>query len=293
MVSEIIEFMSVNPEGKYADLTFGEGGHTDALLEAGAGFVTGVDRDEETLQRYQAVGKFREDARLSLIHARYSDFADSDYAIGLSGVLMDLGVSTRQLLEPERGFSFVGDAPLDMRMDRTSDDTLSARLKKTTPEELARVLEDRADVPHARRIASELLTRFAKGRLETTQDLAELMPGKNAKGKHNATTLFMALRMWVNDELEEVQLALPRLVDRMAVGGRVIVLTFHSTEDRLVKRTLKSLAGDCICGMPECRCPRVKRVTLVTRKPLLPERGEVRTNPRARSVKLRCVEKTA
>jgi 16S rRNA (cytosine1402-N4)-methyltransferase len=285
MVQEILELLEVKPGGVYADLTFGEGGHAEEFLRRGASRVVGSDRDQDALDRYREVGEFKDDPRLVLRHGKMSTFAEDG---PFDGMLVDLGVSTRQLLEPHRGFSFNGEGPLDMRMDRTETADLSVRLAQSTAEDLIPYLEA-ADIHPARKIANRVLWAWKENRLKTTVDLAKLIPGSGKR--HPATQLFLALRMMVNEEMDEVGQGLPKLLPRLKVGGRLVVLTFHSTEDRLVKRTFYRLAGRCICDEPICRCSRVENIDLVTRKPRVPGESELRENPRSRSVKLRCVEK--
>jgi 16S rRNA (cytosine1402-N4)-methyltransferase len=290
LVKECLELLAVRPGGVYADMTFGEGGHTECLLEAGAQRVIGVDRDSETLSRYVEQGKFGKDPRLELQHTTLLEFAQQKTSQNLDGILADLGVSTRQLLTPERGFSFQQEGPLDMRMDRTSDLTLEAYLSTVSQEELAEQLERVADLKGSRRMAWKILQAFEKGQLKRTTDLARVAGGAWAK-VHPATPVFMALRMIVNGEYDEVASGIPALVDHLATGGRLAVITFHSTEDRLVKRAFASLAGRCICASTPCECPRIPRVRLLTPKPIEPTEAELSANPRARSAKLRCVEK--
>jgi len=291
LVTEIIELLSISPTGVYADLTFGEGGHSEALLDAGAHRVIALDRDKETLDRYQKDGKYSGDPRLSLVHGKFSEFSEAiSTPTHFDGFVLDLGVSTRQLLEPNRGFSFAHKGPLDMRMDRERDRPLSDCLEEWEEEELGAFLKDAAGIPGAYRVARRVLEAARTGKLQTTEDLAAMMGPKRSK-RHPATTLFMALRMAVNDELGEIELALPHLIQRLKPGGRMAILTFHSTEDRLVKRLLKVAAGRCTCDEPICRCTNPKVVEWMNKKPILASDDELRENPRARSAKLRCVEK--
>jgi 16S rRNA (cytosine1402-N4)-methyltransferase len=288
MVKEITEFLEISRGGIYADLTFGEGGHAEALLRAGAERVIGLDRDKETLDRYRENGSFRDDPRLTLIHGRLSDVGAFIEKNSVYGAVVDLGVSTRQLLEPERGFSFNTLGPLDMRMDRSEKKDLFERLASMRPEELVPYLEA-ADVHPARKIAANLLAAVGRGEIQTTLDLAGLR-GAGTK-RHPATQLFLALRMMVNEEMYEVAHGLPELLEVLCVGGRMAVLTFHSTEDRVVKKTFKGLSGLCVCEEIICRCAKIKKLRLLNKKPMEPSSDEVRQNRRARSAKLRCVEK--
>lgn len=289
LLAEVIEFLKVNEAGVYLDGTFGEGGHTEAILEKG-GRVVGLDRDLSALTRYRESGNFRADSRLSLQHGRMSQVGELFPARAFQGAIVDLGVSTRQILSTERGFSFQGEGPLDMRMDESDPRTLEKVLSSLSERELADALYQYADVPGARRIASRLITDFRKGLIRNTADVAALAGPSHGK-RHPATQLFMALRMLVNEELWEIEQGIPAIFDRLAPGGRLCVITFHSVEDRVVKWIFKRLAGQCVCGTDPCLCDRVKQAELLTKKPVLPSREEERSNPRARSAKLRCIEK--
>ncbi len=289
LLKECLEALQVRPDGWYADMTFGEGGHSDAILEGGASGLVGVDRDSETLEAYRAHGKFRSDPRLDLRHMTFSDFAAAPPSRKFDGILADLGVSTRQLLTPERGFSFQADGPLDMRMDRMEDRSLDAFLSETSQEELAEQLKRVADLNQARGMARKILRAREKGQLNRTSDLARVAGGKWSK-VHPATPVFLALRMIVNREYDEVETGIPALLRHLTPGGRLAVITFHSTEDRLVKRLFARLAGRCICASTPCECPRQELVRLVNTKPIGPSEEELQVNPRARSAKLRTVE---
>lgn len=292
MMSEVIEFIRVIKGGQYLDGTFGEGGHSERILELGAHRLVGNDRDTLALQRYREVGKFRNDPRLTLVQGPLSTLALRLKGLGvppLDGILLDLGVSTRQLKEDSRGFSFQIDGPLDMRMDTAEGTpTLQDLLSTTSEKTLADVLAPY--VPSSRRLAARILDAFTAGTLKSTGDLARLM-GSRRGPRHPATRLFMALRLWVNREREEVESAVPQLAQCLRPGGRLVVITFHSDEDRWVKRQLLKLAGRCGCQADPCLCSRVECVRPVLKKPLEPTRLEQRHNPRARSAKLRCVEK--
>lgn len=292
LLQECLDALAVRPGGRYADMTFGEGGHTEAILAQGAGQVVAVDRDSEALDTYRQSGALRADPRLELRHQTMLDFATHYDGQKFDGILADLGVSTRQLLTPERGFSLQADGPLDMRMDRTDHVSLEDYLAGVKVEELAAQLERVADLPGARGMARKILAAREKGTLRRTSDLARVAGGAWSK-IHPATPVFLALRMIVNGEFDQVEQSLPRLVDLLNPGGRLAVITFHSTEDRLVKRLFARLAGRCICASTPCECPRVETVKLVNAKPLSAGEAELSQNPRARSAKLRSIEKLA
>lgn len=289
-LKEAIDFIGLFNGGCYADLTFGEGGHSEALLQGGAGTVWGGDRDLSALQQYTQAGTYGEDPRLKLVHTRFSEFSQRVGPTRFDGILLDLGVSTRQLIAQPRGFTFQSAGPLDMRMDQTQGPTLLEWLKSVSEEELANALFHNADLKNSRSLARKIKKALEEGKINTTHDLAFLLGPRTGKA-HPATVPFMALRMAVNQEIEEISEGLPKLLEILKPGGRLVVITFHSTEDRLVKRIMKQWAGQCICKEPICLCPKTARVKLLTKKPIEPSENELSENPRSRSAKLRCVEK--
>jgi len=291
LLSEVIENINVIDGGEYADLTFGEAGHSDVLLNHRISALVGNDRDETTLQRYREEGKYRDDPRLKLVVGPFSDFLRQVGETKFDGILVDLGVSTRQLLEPDRGFSLMKAGPLDMRMNPGKGESLASLLARLTPDELADELYKNAEIRDSRKLARKIIEGFNQGQIQTTLDLAQVA-GKRVPGKsHPATALFTALRMMVNHEKEEMETSIPALVEALKPGGRLVVITFHSTEDRLIKRLFLKLAGRCTCEEPICRCQQPAKVKLITKKPVEPSELELLENPRARSAKLRCVEK--
>lgn len=292
LLNEVIEYIGPLEGARVADLTFGEGGHSEAFLDAGAAFVLGVDQDESALQRYQTEGRFRNDPRLSLVHGPNSALGEFAPFQNLDAVLVDLGVSTRQLLEAERGFSFAQAGPLDMRMDTsTGKETLDAFLNRASEEEIASALHYNAEVDGSRKLARRLKALVDGGELKSTLDLAGLLPKAPFHKTHPATQMFLALRMAVNDELGEIERGLPTWLAALKPGGRLLVISFHSVEDRLVKRSFQKLAGKCVCRESLCTCPRTTSVNILTPKPVVASENELRVNPRSRSAKLRCVEK--
>jgi 16S rRNA (cytosine1402-N4)-methyltransferase len=226
------------------------------------------------------------------VHGRFSRFLDFVPDRGLDGILVDLGVSTRQLLRAERGFSFNQAGPLDMRMDATEGRDLAALLDESTAEELAEGFLRVADLPRAEPFTRRILEAHRAGRFQNTLDLASIAGRRHGKA-HPATAMFLALRMLVNEEYEEVDQGLPKLIEALRPGGRLAVITFHSTEDRLVKRIFQRLAGRCSCRERICQCPRIEKVDWVYKKAVAATPQEMRENPRSRSAKLRCVEKIA
>jgi 16S rRNA (cytosine1402-N4)-methyltransferase len=291
LLKEVIENINVISGGTYADLTFGEAGHSDVLLGFDIQLLVGNDRDKSTLNRYRQMGKFRHDPRLRLVEGPFSSFIAQTQDLMFNGVLVDLGVSTRQLLESERGFSLMKPGPLDMRMNPGVGEPLSSWFERLSPEELADELYHNAEIRESRKLARKIITAYEAGKLTNTLELAELVGPKIPGKSHPATALFTALRMMVNQERQEMEQAVPSLIDRLKPGGRLAVITFHSTEDRIIKRIFLDAAGRCTCEEPICRCRRVEKVKLITKKPIEPSEEELRENPRARSAKLRCVEK--
>ncbi len=291
LLSEVVENMKLISGGVYADLTFGEAGHSDVLLKNDIKLLVGNDQDRSTLDRYRTGGEYRDDPRLQLIEGPFSNFIKQTGEILFDGILVDLGVSTRQLLEAERGFSLRQAGPLDMRMNPGVGEPLSDWLSRLTPEELADELYRNAEIRESRSLARKIMAAFNAGTLTNTVELAAIA-GRKIPGKsHPATALFTALRMMVNYEKAEMEQTIPALINRLNPKGRLVVITFHSTEDRVIKKIFQKAAGRCVCEEPICRCLKEEKVTLITKKPIQMSEEELRENPRARSAKLRCVEK--
>jgi 16S rRNA (cytosine1402-N4)-methyltransferase len=226
------------------------------------------------------------------VHARFDMLAQEADRAGFDlfhGVLLDLGISSDQLDDPDRGLSFAVDGPLDMRMDPTAGPTAADLVNTMAESDLADLIFRLGEEPRSRRIARAV---FRSRPVHTTRELASIVAaasGYRGGRTHPATRTFQALRMAVNEELEVLERALPQAVDRLASAGRIAVISFHSLEDRLVKQTFRRLAADCICppGVPECRCGHVASLEVITRRPITPTPEEVARNPRARSAKLR------
>jgi 16S rRNA (cytosine1402-N4)-methyltransferase len=276
----------------------GGGGHAEAVLSACApdGRLLGLDLDPDALAvARQRLAPFGERATLrqgsfAQLAALAADFAPAD------GILFDLGLSSLQLADPSRGFSFSHPGPLDMRFDPAAGGPTAADLVNgLSVEELAQILYQYGEERQARRIAEAIV---AARPLETTEQLAEVVAAAvgGRRGRiHPATRTFQALRIAVNDELSVLQVALPQAVDLLKPGGRLVVISFHSLEDRIVKRFLRQESKDCICPpeVPVCICNHRARLRVLTRKPVRPEPDEVARNPRARSARLRAAERIA
>jgi 16S rRNA (cytosine1402-N4)-methyltransferase len=298
MAAEVLDFLQPSPGGIYLDGTVGGGGHARLILEATVpdGRLIGLDRDPEALKKAgKVLSSFG--SRVVLLHRNFSEMAEVLAELGidrLEGVLLDLGVSSYQLEVAGRGFSFREDGPLDMRMDPTSGITAAEVVNVCDAKELTRIFKEYGEERWAGRIARRIVKVRQEHPLTTTRRLADLVretvPAGRAPSKiHPATRVFQALRLHVNQELEHVSLGVARGIDLLKPGGRFVVISFHSLEDRIVKRTFQQEAKGCICSprFPVCVCGHVPRVQLLTRKGIRPTEQEVAANPRARSAVLR------
>jgi 16S rRNA (cytosine1402-N4)-methyltransferase len=301
LVDEALALLNVEAGGYYVDATYGRGGHTARILAAvgGEGRVLAIDRDPQALEAGRR--RFAEDVRLALVHASFSDLRElvPAYAHGRAcrGVLFDLGVSSPQLDDPRRGFSFRVDGPLDMRMDPTRGEPVSAWLARARADEIREVIATYADERFARRVAQAIVSARSRCPLEGTAELAALVARAvptREPGKHPATRTFQALRMHVNDEIGELERGLAAAVDVLAPGGRLVVVSFHSVEDRVVKRFLRraSSIDPALARLPVVPPSAQPRLRLVGRK-TRPAAAESARNPRARSALLRAAEKLA
>jgi 16S rRNA (cytosine1402-N4)-methyltransferase len=285
LLNEVMERIEEIIGCRVLDLTFGEGGYSDALLDRGAGKVIGIDRDQNALQSYRECGKYKSDERLSLFHTRFSRFIDFVGSDVFDTVVMDLGVSSVQLADGGRGFSFMREGPLDMRLDRSSDLSLRDLILENKVSKIAGYLES-AGEKKPEKMAAKLKEAVRAGQVRNTRELA-MLAGVGPPDRHPATRLFLGLRMMVNEELEEIEATIPLAVKSLRPGGRLFVISFHSAEDRMVKRSLRKLAGKCACEDVICACPLRAEVELGREKFVVPTRSEIRSNPRSRSAKLR------
>lgn len=304
MPDEVLSLLDPRPGDTVLDGTLGGGGHARLLLEAIApdGRLIGLDRDPQALAHAKTVlAPFG--ARTIL---RHRNFSEADAALaeveidGLDCMLLDLGVSSFQLDAPERGFSFRHDAPLDMRMDPTVGRSAADVVNTEDADELARIFREFGEERYAGRIARKIVKVRAEHPLARTGELAELVrqavPGGHIPARiHPATRVFQALRIYVNDELGHVRRGVSRGIDLLKPGGRLAVISFHSLEDRIVKRIFSEEATGCICPprLPLCQCGHQPRVELLTRKGIRASDVEVEANPRARSAVLRAVRRRA
>ena len=298
LLAEAVEALRIRPDGVYADATFGRGGHATAILArlGPRGRLIALDRDPEAVR---AAGSIR-DPRFSIRHARFSELAqvlEACSAGPLDGALFDLGVSSPQLEHPERGFSFRTDAPLDMRMDPTRGESAAGWLARATEGELRGVIKEYGEERFAGPIAKAIVAARARGGLRTTGELAGVVAAAvrtRERGQDPATRTFQALRIHLNQELEELSLALPQARDALAPGGRLVVISFHSLEDRIVKRFLRDEARPQLPERLPVKATEMPqpRLTLVGR-PVRPAAAEVDANPRARSAIMRVAERRA
>ena len=299
LADEALGALALEPGGYYVDATFGRGGHTALLLQAlgREGRVLALDQDPEAI----AAGsrRFAGEVRLALVHASFAEIGSLVPAQSggrpCRGVLFDLGVSSPQLDDPARGFSFRADGPLDMRMDPTRGEPVAAWLARASVDEIREVIATFGEERFARRVAQAIVTERRERPIERTRQLAELVARAvrtREPGKHPATRTFQALRMHVNDELGQLQRALTGAVDSLSSGGRLAVISFHSLEDRLVKRFMQreSQLDPAVAALPIVPPQLVPRLKLVGRK-ARPSREETARNPRARSALLRVAEK--
>jgi 16S rRNA (cytosine1402-N4)-methyltransferase len=301
MLHEMMELLRPCSGGRYVDGTLGGGGHAEAILEASApdGELLGIDWDEDARARaWSRLERFAE--RFHVVAATLDEIGECLERLGwdgADGIVVDLGVSSFQLDVAERGFSFSRSGPLDMRMNRRGPRPLAEWLHHVSEKELVRVLRQYGEEPQARRVARSILAAERRGQLVDTVALATVVArivGRSA-GHHPATRTFQALRIAVNGELEILERFLGVAYRWLRPGGRLVVLAYHSLEDRLVKQAFRLWARSCLCprSMPVCRCGWSKKVTVLTPRPLRPTTAEVERNPRARSARLRAVERLA
>ena len=298
LLDECAEALHIRPEGTYVDGTLGRAGHSREIAKRlTTGRLICIDRDMAAIEAArERLAPWMD--RVKLVHSNFSELgsvlADEE---GVDGMLFDLGVSSPQLDDPERGFSYMHDAPLDMRMDRTSPLTAREVVNSWSLEELRRVLFDFGEERYAPAIARAIVRRREHRPIETTLELVDVIksampPAALREKQHPAKRSFQAVRIAVNGELDALPPMLRAAADKLRPGGRLAVITFHSLEDRIVKRTLRELAQGCTCppNFPVCVCG--KRPLLRLDKPVTPTAAEVAENPRARSARLRAAEKT-
>ena len=301
LANEAIDLLHVQPGGTYVDCTVGLGGHSERILQelGGKGRLIALDRDKDAM----SISRERLSGHLSSLEFHHDNFKNLPLILGnlgirlIDGCLVDLGVSNYQLATSERGFSIREDGPLDMRMDL--DQRLKAEdfVNRLSEKELSDIFHAYGEERQAKKIAHAIVESRRDGEFRSTRKLADFVEmvkgGRKGSRVHPATQVFQALRIQVNQELEALDTFLSQTIALLRNGGRLVVISFHSLEDRIVKKTFQIEAGKCICFKPReaCRCPRIHNVEILTRKPVIPSAAEVGGNPKARSAKLRAVQR--
>ena len=302
MVKEVVDLIGCKAGGVYLDCTAGGGGHSAKLLEASSpdGRVIALDKDPDAIaETGEALKQYK--ARLTLVQSDYKEFESVLEAEGfdkLDGILADLGISSHQIDCAERGFSFMKDGPLDMRMDSESGETVSEMLMRLPAGDIEHIIRKYGEERWARAIARAIKEAGQIGTIDTTLELAKIVAGAVPKRFHPArinvaTKTFQALRIAVNEELAGLDKFISGAVSKLKTGGRIAIISFHSLEDRVIKQTFKALAKSCICppDLPYCRCDTKASLKIVTRKSVMASQDEVDLNPRSRSARLRVAER--
>lgn len=308
LLEETVGGLKVHRDGIYVDGTLGGGGHSSEICRrlAGTGRLVGIDQDDEAIAAAsarldQVVSDFGGGTTLSIVRDNYVNMPQVLDNLGIDqvdGIMLDLGVSSYQLDNAERGFTYREDVPLDMRMDRRNDRTARDIVNEYSEEQLFRMIRDYGEDKFAKNIAKHIVMNRQKRPIETTGELVEIIkaaiPMKvRAVGGHPAKKTFQAIRIELNKELEVLTRSIDGMIDRLAPGGRLCIITFHSLEDRIVKVKFRENENPCTCppNFPACVCGKVSKGRVITRKPILPGDEELETNPRSQSAKLRVFEK--
>lgn len=304
MLDECIDYLNIRANGVYVDATLGGAGHSSEILKrlGPEGLLIGIDQDQDAIRAAgQKLENVQTQGRYVLYHTNFENIRE---VIGMQklkavdGVLMDLGVSSYQLDEGERGFSYQQDAPLDMRMSKSEEMDAAWVVNNLSREELTRIIREYGEEKWASRIAEFIVKSREIQKITTTGQLVDIIKAAipaaaRREGPHPAKRTFQAIRIAVNRELEVLEKTLGEIIDFLNPGGRLAVITFHSLEDRIVKQIFKDKAQGCICpgDFPKCVCGRTPQIRILTRKPVTPSEDELERNPRARSAKLRVAEK--
>ena len=297
-----IDGLNINPDGIYVDGTLGGGGHSYEICKrlSDKGRLIGIDQDGEALEAARERLKEFED-KITLVRSNYCEIDTILKDLGIEkvdGIVLDLGVSSYQLDNLERGFSYKSDAPLDMRMDQRQNKTAADVVNNYSENELFRIIRDYGEDKFAKNIAKHIVMARKEKPLETTEELSEIIKASipmkfQAKGGHPAKRVFQAIRIEVNNELGILENAIKDFVSSIKSGGRLAIITFHSLEDRIVKKTFQDLARGCTCPkeFPVCVCGKKPEIKIISRKPILPSEEELEHNSRSKSAKLRIAEK--
>lgn len=302
LLDECIENLNIKPDGVYVDCTMGGAGHSKEIVKklSNKGLFIGFDQDKNAIKTAkERLSEYSD--RVKFVHSNFENIKDELEKIGvykIDGVLADLGVSSHQLDEADRGFSYMQDAPLDMRMDVRCEFSAYDVVNRYTEEELAKIIKDYGEENWAKRIAKFIVEERKENKIETTGELVDIIKKaipKKARidGPHPAKRTFQAIRIEVNNELGVITKMIDDASSIMNKGGRICIITFHSLEDRIVKNAFKELSLDCICPphLPMCQCDKKSEVKIITRKPIIPTDEEIEVNPRSRSAKLRVAQK--
>jgi len=303
LLNQVLEYLIVDPDGTYIDATVGGGGHSEGILKrlTPKGKLICIDRDEDAL-RYSKERFKKFGPKVSFFKVNFGDL--SPFLIDLrlnniSGFLFDLGLCSLQLENPERGFSYLKEGPLDMRMNTSQTKKAFDVVNQYSPEELSKIFFEYGEERYSKSIAKEIVKRRKKEKIKTTTQLKEIIESKvNPKYKvKSLSRIFQAIRIEVNDELKELEKGLNSAVDFLKPGGRICVVSYHSLEDRLVKTIFNRLSKGCICPpeFPKCVCGREStkpELKILTKKPIKPEKEEIEKNRKAKSAKLRIAEKS-
>ena len=301
LLDETIDGLSVRPEGTYVDGTLGGGGHSEKVLTMlnDQGRLIGIDQDTEAINA--ASERLKRFKNVTFVHNNYCNFKQELTRLGIEkvdGIMLDLGVSSYQLDNPQRGFSYKTDSPLDMRMDTSNEMTAADIVNSYSIDELTRIIRDYGEDPFARNIAKHIVAAREGGPIRTTGELVEIIraaiPMKVQKNMgHPAKQTFQAIRIELNHELDVLSQTLDDMIESLNTGGRICVITFHSLEDRIVKNIFRKNENPCTCpkNFPVCVCGKKPKGFAVNKKPILPTQQEAEQNPRSKSAKLRVFEK--
>jgi 16S rRNA (cytosine1402-N4)-methyltransferase len=304
LLEETINSLNIKPDGIYVDGTLGGAGHAAKVIErlSGNGRFVGIDQDEDALcAAKDKLSRYNDKVRIDIVKSNYKDMINVLKSLNIEkvdGILLDIGVSSYQIDTVERGFTYKEDGPLDMRMDKSSSFSAKNVVNEYSEMELFRIIRDYGEDKFAKNIAKHIVQKRAEKPFETTGELIEAIkaaiPAKiRANGGHPAKKTFQAIRIEVNKELEVLENSIDEMIDALADGGRLSIITFHSLEDRIVKNKFRENENPCICppNFPVCVCGRKSKGIVITRKPIVPSDEEISENKRSKSSKLRVFER--
>ena len=300
MKKEVIHHLNIKPNGVYLDCTLGAGGHSLGILEKlnSSGLLIGIDSDEKNIQPTHTRFSVFKKNQYTLHHSNFIDFPEILKKIkvdSLDGILLDLGLSSMELDEKERGFSFQKDGPLDMRFNINEDLTASKLIKRASSMEISTIIKKYGEERNYKKISKAIKESVNKGKMDTTFDLKQAILEVTPSNFSNKTMarVFQAIRIAVNDELNILKLTLNKTTNYLKKGGKLVVIAYHSLEDRIIKKFISKNTKTCICPIeiPICKCSQMAVFKNITKKPLLPQKKEILTNSRSRSAKMRVAER--